>query len=102
MLDALRERLLEKPGSYRDEMVVFLYDEFGILVTVSSISRALASVGWTKKTIRHVGDHGTSPWHLSTAILILLLYGIGTADATFCEGTVIRISKLLQPYITLN
>jgi hypothetical protein len=49
MLDALCERLLEKHGLYRDEMAVFLYDEFGILVTVSSISRALAYIRWSKK-----------------------------------------------------
>jgi transposase len=40
MRDALRERLLEKPGMYQDEMAVFLYDEFNILVNTMSISRA--------------------------------------------------------------
>jgi hypothetical protein len=54
MLDALREHLLEKPELYQDEMAIFLYDEFNVLVTTSSISRALASVGWTKKAARHV------------------------------------------------
>jgi transposase len=54
MLDALRVRLLEKLGSYQDEMAVFLYDEFNVLVTTTCIGRALASIGWTKKTIRHV------------------------------------------------
>ena len=34
MLDALCERLLENPGLHGDEMAVFLYDEFGILVSV--------------------------------------------------------------------
>jgi hypothetical protein len=33
MLEALRVRLLEKPGMYQDEMALFLYDEFQILVT---------------------------------------------------------------------
>lgn len=28
MLAALCDRLIEKPGLYRDEMAVFLYDEF--------------------------------------------------------------------------
>lgn len=28
MLEALCERLLEKPDLYQDEMVVFLWDEF--------------------------------------------------------------------------
>jgi transposase len=54
MLDALFEHLLEKPGLYQDEMAVFLYDEFGIHVTIPSISRALKSIGWTKKVIRQV------------------------------------------------
>jgi transposase len=54
MLDALRQRLLEKPGLYLDEMAVFLYDEFDALVTTSTISRSLKSVGWTKKVIRHI------------------------------------------------
>jgi transposase len=54
MLDALRERLLEKPGMYRDEMVLFLYDEFEITVNNSAVSRALASIGWTKKATRQI------------------------------------------------
>jgi hypothetical protein len=54
MLTVLLEHLLEKPGLYRDEMAVFLYDEFGVLVTVLSISRALADIEWSKKTIRRV------------------------------------------------
>lgn len=54
MLDALREKLLEKPGMYQDEMVVFLFDEFDILVNVSAVSRALASVGWSKKVTRQI------------------------------------------------
>jgi hypothetical protein len=37
MLSALLERLIEKPELYQDEMVVFLYDEFNVLVTTSSI-----------------------------------------------------------------
>jgi len=53
MLDTLHERVLKKPGLYQDEMAVFLH-EFGILVTASSISRALASIGWSKKATRHV------------------------------------------------
>jgi transposase len=56
MLDALLEHLLEKPGSYRDEMAVFLYDEFGILISISSISRALALAGWSKKATRHIAQ----------------------------------------------
>ena len=43
MLDALLERLLEKPGMYQDEMAVYLFDEFNVLVNTSAISRGLAS-----------------------------------------------------------
>jgi hypothetical protein len=49
MLEALCEYLLGKPGLYRDEMVLFLLDEFKTHVTPYSIGRALASIGWTKK-----------------------------------------------------
>ncbi|KAH9225096.1 hypothetical protein K456DRAFT_1945781 [Colletotrichum gloeosporioides 23] len=49
MLAALCERLIEKPNLYRDEIVIFLSDEFNTLVTALSISYALASAGWSKK-----------------------------------------------------
>ncbi|TPR10100.1 RNase H family protein [Aspergillus niger] len=52
MLEALCEHLLEKPGLYLDEMAMFLWDEFGLQVATSSISRALSSVGWSKKTVQ--------------------------------------------------
>lgn len=45
MLDALCEYLLEKPDLYRDEMVLFVLDEFNTVVTPSSIGRALKSRG---------------------------------------------------------
>jgi transposase len=54
ILDALCEHLLEKPGLYQDEMVDFLRIHFQVNVTTSSIRRALASRGWTKKTIGRV------------------------------------------------
>nr|KMM68378.1 hypothetical protein CPAG_04707 [Coccidioides posadasii RMSCC 3488] len=50
MLEALCDHLLEKPGLYLDEMVVFLWDEFHVRATTSSIRRALAFSGWSKKT----------------------------------------------------
>ena len=52
MLEALRDHLLEKPTLYLDEMAIFLWDEFALQATKSSISRALASKGWSKKTAR--------------------------------------------------
>jgi hypothetical protein len=54
MLDALREHLLEKPDLYLDEMVAFLWDDFEAPVTMSTISRALASIKWSKKVARRV------------------------------------------------
>ena len=54
MLAVLCGRLTERPHMYQDEMIVFLWDEFEVLVTTNSISRALASVGWSKKTARRV------------------------------------------------
>lgn len=52
MLDALFDRLAEKPGFYIKEMVVFLWDEFGILPSSATIQRALSREGWTKKKAR--------------------------------------------------
>jgi transposase len=60
MLDALCEHLLEKPGLYRSEMVIFLWDEFDVLVSTYSVGRALNSRNWTKKTIRRVAN-GRNP-----------------------------------------
>ena len=54
MLDVLREHLLEKPELYLEEMAVFLWDEFDVLVSPSSISGALRSINWLKKTARRV------------------------------------------------
>lgn len=52
MLEALCERLLEKPGLYLDGMAVFLWDEFNLQVTTSSISRALSSISWSRKKVQ--------------------------------------------------
>ena len=56
MLEALCEHLLEKPELYLEEMVVFLWDEFDVLVSTSSISRALKSICWSKKAARRVAQ----------------------------------------------
>jgi hypothetical protein len=56
MLSTLCDRLLEKPDMYQDEMVVFLWDEFETLVTTFSVSRALASIGWSKKAARRIAQ----------------------------------------------
>jgi transposase len=54
MLEALCDHLLEKPDLYLDEMVVFLWDEFRVLVTTFTIGRALRSTGWSKKAARRI------------------------------------------------
>ena len=54
MLGALREYLLEKPDRFVDELAILLWDDFKVLVTAMSISRALASMGWSKKGARRV------------------------------------------------
>ncbi|KAK1841729.1 hypothetical protein CCHR01_15632 [Colletotrichum chrysophilum] len=54
ILQALLAPLTEKPHIYQDEMASFIWKEFEVLVTTQCISRALASAGWTKKTIRRV------------------------------------------------
>jgi transposase len=51
MLDALCKHLVVKPWLYLDQMVDFLWIHFQVYVTTYSIRRALASRGWTKKTI---------------------------------------------------
>jgi hypothetical protein len=42
MLDAVCDLLSEKPGLYQEEMAVFLWDEFDLLVSTFSISRSLS------------------------------------------------------------
>ena len=49
IIDALCDHLAEKPGLYVEEMAIFLWDEFNILPSSSSIKRALSRAGWTKK-----------------------------------------------------
>jgi hypothetical protein len=45
MPDALCEHLSKQPGSYIDEMAVFLWKEFNILRSHSSIRQALSKRG---------------------------------------------------------
>lgn len=53
MLNVLCDHLLKKPNLYQDEMVLFLWDGFRVLVTVH-IGRALQLIGWSKKTSRQI------------------------------------------------
>jgi transposase len=54
ILEALRDYLLGKPDRYLDELVILLWDDFDVLIITMSISRALASMDWSKKTARRV------------------------------------------------
>ena len=49
MIDALCNHLAEKPSLYVEEMAIFLFDEFNVLPSISSIKRALYRAGWSKK-----------------------------------------------------
>lgn len=51
IFDALKELLLERPDRHLDEFAAFL-QEFDVVVSISTISRALKTEGWSKKTIR--------------------------------------------------
>ena len=57
MLNVLREDLLRKPDQYLDEMMLFLWDEYQVMVSPSTISRALHSMRWSKKQSRRIA-HG--------------------------------------------
>jgi hypothetical protein len=54
ILDALCNHLIVEPWLYYDEMVEWVWNYFQVHVTTSSLKRALASRGWTKKTIRRI------------------------------------------------
>ncbi|KAJ5851110.1 hypothetical protein N7455_010966 [Penicillium solitum] len=49
MVDALFDHLAEKPGLYVEEMAIFLFDEFNVIPSISSVKRALYRAGWSKK-----------------------------------------------------
>lgn len=48
----LRHLLFESPHQYLEEMSGFLQNEFGVIVSPSTISRTLRRMRWTKKVIR--------------------------------------------------
>jgi hypothetical protein len=47
-MTALCDHLSEKPGLCLDEMAVFMWDEFHIMIKTSSIRRALIATGRSK------------------------------------------------------
>jgi transposase len=52
MIAGLIRRLCEKPDMYLDEMAWFIWDEFHVVVSTSTLSRTLRRVGWSKKQVR--------------------------------------------------
>ena len=54
MLESLCEHLLKKPDLHLEEMVLFLWDEFEVLISTHRISRALKSISWSKKAARRI------------------------------------------------
>lgn len=54
MRQALRVYLLDKPDRYLHELANLLQDDFDVVVTTVNISRALTSMGWSKKSIHRV------------------------------------------------
>lgn len=54
MKGALFDHLVEKPELYQDEMVVFLWDEFRVMISRFSIGRLLKTANWTKKVLRRI------------------------------------------------
>jgi len=45
MVDALFNHLVENPGLYIKEIATFLFDEFNVISSISSIKRALYWAG---------------------------------------------------------
>ena len=54
MLTALREDLLSKPTQDYDDMILFLLDEFGQILSRWTLKRALQSIKWTRKVVRYI------------------------------------------------
>ncbi|KMQ43220.1 hypothetical protein HL42_6125 [Trichophyton rubrum] len=50
----LCDQLIKNPGLYLDEMAAFIRERFNVSVTISTLSRALASIGWSREVARQV------------------------------------------------
>ena len=56
MLQSLCDQLLKRPDMYRDEMILFLRENFSTEVSRTTITRTLKSIGWSWKTNRRVAS----------------------------------------------
>lgn len=63
---------MEKPALYQDEMALCLWDEFGKYVSIQSMSRALASVGWSKKLLDKLRRNKMRSYAISTSATYLV------------------------------
>ncbi|KAJ5608659.1 hypothetical protein N7528_009226 [Penicillium herquei] len=68
MLDALCDHLAEKPSLYVEEMAIFLWDEFTVLPSQSSVKRALARAGWNKRKPSKERKNKTLSYEIFTSI----------------------------------
>ena len=48
--------LNERPSAYLDEIVWFLWDEYDVVVSDSTVSRVIKQLGWSKKVV-HSPSH---------------------------------------------
>ena len=55
LMQGLYEFLQEQPFAYLDEMQAFIYDEYDMVVSVSTISRALKRAKISRKKV-HVSE----------------------------------------------
>lgn len=56
MQEILRKQLLKEPDLFRYEIITFLYEQSGVEVSPSTISRTLKAMGWSRKTARRVAQ----------------------------------------------
>ena len=47
---------MAKPTKYIDEMAYFLWDEFEVMLSESTIKRGLCRMHWSKKKVRDVSS----------------------------------------------
>ena len=54
MRDTLLEQLAKRLNMFQYEMITFLYDAFGVDVSLITVSRTLKAAKWSTKTSRYV------------------------------------------------
>jgi hypothetical protein len=93
ILEALGDHLLDKPSLYLDDSAIFLWDEFQMLVTASSIRKALVSKGWPGNTAQQKAKEQNAELRESqqiakpaSPICTLLLILLPTAKTSLKKG----------------